>query len=73
MKIAMVGVAKRFKEEGIRSKLILQVHDEIVIDLIATEQESVQRIVKQEMENAAQLSIPLVVECGIGRNWLEAH
>ena len=73
MKIAMVGVARRFKEEGIRSKLILQVHDEIVIDLVASEQQSVERIVKQEMENAAQLSIPLVVECGIGKNWLEAH
>ena len=73
MKIAMVGVARRFKEEGIRSKLILQVHDEIVIDLVAAEQQSVERIVKQEMENAAKLSIPLVVECGIGKNWLEAH
>ncbi|MBQ7855821.1 MAG: DNA polymerase I [Alistipes sp.] len=73
MKIAMVGVARRFAEEGIRSKLILQVHDEIVVDLIAEEQERVERIVREEMEGAAELSIPLVVECGVGHNWLEAH
>ena len=73
MKLAMVGVARRFAEEGIRSKLILQVHDEIVIDLRPEERERVERIVREEMEGAASLSIPLVVECGVGRNWLEAH
>ena len=73
MKIAMVGVARAFKEQGIRSKLILQVHDEIVIDLIPSEREAVEKIVREQMEGAAQLSIPLVVEVGVGKNWLEAH
>ena len=73
MKIAMVGVYRAFKEEGIRSKLILQVHDEIVVDLVPTEREAVERIVREQMEGAAKLSIPLVVDIGIGKNWLEAH
>ncbi len=73
MKIAMVGVARRFREEGIRSKLILQVHDEIVIDLLPTERAAVERIVREEMEGAAELSVPLVVDCGVGKDWLEAH
>ena len=73
MKIAMVGVARAFKEQNIRSKLILQVHDEIVIDLIPSEREAVEKIVRAQMEGAAQLSIPLVVDIGVGKNWLEAH
>ncbi len=73
MKMAMVGVAKRFRSEGIRSKIIMQVHDEIVIDLLISERERVEKIVKEEMEGAASLSIPLTAECGVGRNWLEAH
>ena len=73
MKLAMVGVARRFREEDIRSKIIMQVHDEIVIDMLRSEQERVERIVKEEMEGAAKLSIPLIAECGVGKNWLEAH
>lgn len=73
MKIAMVGVYRAFKEQGIRSKLILQVHDEIVVDLVPTEREAVERIVREQMEGAAKLSIPLVVDIGVGKNWLEAH
>ena len=73
MKLAMVGVARRFKEEGIRSKIIMQVHDEIVIDMLRSEREVVERIVKEEMEGAAKLSIPLTAECGVGSNWLAAH
>lgn len=73
MKIAMVGVARRFRKEGIRSKLILQVHDEIVVDLVPSEVEAVKRIVKEQMEGAVSLSIPLVVDVGVGKNWLEAH
>ena len=73
MKIAMVGVAKRFKAEGIRSRITMQVHDEIVVDLLRTEREQVERIVREEMEGAAKLSIPLTAECGVGKNWLEAH
>ena len=73
MKIAMVGVARRFKEEGIRSRITMQVHDEIVVDMLRSEREQVERIVREEMEGAASLSIPLTAECGVGENWLAAH
>ena len=73
MKMAMVGVARRFKEEGIRSRITMQVHDEIVVDLLRSEREKVEQIVREEMEGAAKLSIPLTAECGVGANWLEAH
>lgn len=73
MKIAMIEVARRFREEGIRSRIILQVHDEIVVDMLASERERVERIVREAMEGAASLAVPLTVDCGVGRNWLEAH
>jgi DNA polymerase-1 len=73
MKMAMVGVARRFKEEGVRSRITMQVHDEIVVDLLRSEREKVEQIVREEMEGAAKLSIPLTAECGVGANWLEAH
>ena len=73
MKIAMVGVASRFKAEGVRSRITMQVHDEIVVDLLRTEREKVEQIVREEMEGAAKLSIPLTAECGVGENWLAAH
>ncbi len=73
MKIAMVEVHRRFREEGIRSQVILQVHDELVIDLLRSEQEQVVRIVTESMEGAAQLKVGLIADAGIGRNWLEAH
>lgn len=73
MKIAMIEVARRFREEGILSRIILQVHDEIVVDMLASERERVERIVREAMEGAASLTVPLIVDCGVGRNWLEAH
>lgn len=73
MKIAMIEVSRRFAAEGIRSKVILQVHDELVVDLLREEQEHVTRIVTEAMESAARLRVRLVVECGVGNNWLEAH
>ena len=73
MKMAMVNVARRFKAEGIRSRITMQVHDEIVVDLLRSEREKVEQIVREEMEGAAKLSIPLTAECGVGTNWLEAH
>ena len=73
MKIAMGGVARRFKTEGIRSRITMQVHDEIVVDMLRSEREQVERIVREEMEGAAKLSIPLTAECGVGENWLAAH
>ena len=73
MKLAMVGVARRFKAEGIRSRITMQVHDEIVVDLLRSEREKVEQIVCEEMEGAAKLSVPLTAECGVGENWLAAH
>ena len=73
MKLAMVGVARRFKKEGISSRITMQVHDEIVVDMLRSERDKVEQIVREEMEGAAQLSIPLTAECGVGANWLAAH
>ena len=73
IKIAMVRVARRFKEEGIRSKMILQVHDELNFSVLPEEEERVRDIVITEMEQACTLSVPLIADCGIGDNWLEAH
>ena len=73
MKIAMIAVHRRFRAEGIRSRVILQVHDELVVDLLRSEQEQVVRIVTEAMEHAAQLHVRLLVDYGIGNNWLEAH
>ncbi len=73
MKIAMIEVARRFAAEGIRSRVILQVHDELVVDMLRSEQERVVRIVTESMEGAAKLKVRLVADCGIGSNWLEAH
>ncbi len=73
MKIAMIEVHRRFVAEGIRSRVILQVHDELVVDMLRSEQEQVRRIVTEAMEGAAALQVRLIAEAGIGRNWLEAH
>lgn len=73
MKLAMAEIARRFKNEGIRSKMIMQVHDEVVIDTLLVELDSVKRIVKEAMESVAELSIPLIAEVNSANNWLEAH
>lgn len=73
MKIAMIEVHRRFAEEGIRSQVILQVHDELVVDTLRSEQERVTRIVTESMENAASLKVRLLADYGIGADWLEAH
>ncbi|OKZ26367.1 MAG: DNA polymerase I [Prevotella sp. AG:487_50_53] len=73
IKIAMVRISRRFKAEGIKSKMILQVHDELNFSVIPEEKEKVQRIVLEEMQNAYPLNVPLVADCGWGTNWLEAH
>lgn len=72
IKIAMCNVFNRLKKEGLRSKLILQVHDELVIDAYESERETVTEILQTEMENAVQLKVPLTVEVHCGRNWYEA-
>lgn len=73
MKIAMIDVHRRFAAEGIRSRVILQVHDELVVDMLRTEQEAVVRIVTECMESAAQLKVRLLADAGVGGNWLDAH
>ena len=73
MKLAMIAVHRRLQAEGLQSKMILQVHDELVVDTLRSEQERVERILHEEMERAAQISVPLLVECGVGEDWLTAH
>lgn len=73
IKVAMIRIFKRFKAEGIRSKMILQVHDELNFSVYPEEKEIVERIVIEEMQNAFPLSVPLVADSGFGQNWLEAH
>lgn len=72
IKIAMINIYDRLKREGLRSKLILQVHDELVIDAFEDEAEAVSAILKTEMENAVRLNVPLVAEIHCGKNWYEA-
>lgn len=72
IKIAMLRVFERMKQTGLRSQLILQVHDELVIDAFEEEKDEVSRILKEEMENAVQLHVPLVAEVHCGKNWYEA-
>ena len=73
MKLAMIEIRRRFNAEGIRSKMILQVHDEVVIDTLQSELERVKAIVKEAMESVAQLRVPLTAEVNSGDNWLAAH
>ena len=73
IKVAMINIHRRFKEENLKSKMILQVHDELNFTVISEEKEKVQQIVIQEMENAYKLSVPLKADFGWGENWLEAH
>ena len=73
IKVAMIRIHRRFKAEGIRSKMILQVHDELNFSVYPEEKGRVERIVLEEMQNAYQLRVPLVADCGWGENWLEAH
>lgn len=73
IKIAMVRIYERFKREGIRSKMILQVHDELNFSVLPEEKERVEKIVIEEMQNAYPLHVPLVADSGWGDNWLEAH
>ena len=73
IKVAMVHIWERFKKEGIRSKMILQVHDELNFSVYPEEREQVERIVIEEMQNAYPLNVPLIADAGWGKNWLEAH
>ena len=73
IKLAMIHVQKRLESEKMESRMILQIHDELVFDAVPHEIEKLQRLVTEEMENVIKLSIPLTVECNHGNNWLEAH
>ena len=73
IKVAMIHIFQRFKAEGIRSKMILQVHDELNFSVLPEEKEKVERIVIEEMQNAFHMAVPLVADSGFGDNWLEAH
>ena len=73
IKLAMINTDRRIKQEGLQSRMILQIHDELVFDTTPSEVERLEAIVREEMENVIELSIPLTVECNHGHNWLEAH
>ena len=73
IKVAMIRIHRRFKAEGIQSKMILQVHDELNFSVLPEEHEKVERIVIEEMQNAFKMQVPLVADSGWGKNWLEAH
>ena len=73
IKVAMVKIFKRFKDEGIRSKMILQVHDELNFSVLPEEEKKVEQIVIEEMQNAYPLRVPITADSGWGDNWLEAH
>ena len=73
IKVAMIHIFNRFKAEGIKSKMILQVHDELNFSVYPEEKEKVEQIVIEEMQNAFQMAVPLVADSGFGTNWLEAH
>ena len=73
IKIAMVAIHRRLKEENLKAQMIMQVHDELNFNVPENEVERVREIVVSEMQNAVHLSIPLIADCGVGKNWLEAH
>ena len=73
IKVAMISIWRRFKTEGIRSKMILQVHDELNFSVYPDEKEKVEKIVLEEMQGAYKLAVPLIADAGWGKNWLEAH
>jgi len=73
IKMAMVAIHRRLKKLNLRTSMIMQVHDELNFNVPEAEAEQVRQIVVEEMQNAVHLSVPLIADCGIGKNWLEAH
>ena len=73
MKLAMIEIRRRFQKEGIRSQMILQVHDEVIVDMLREESDKVISIVREAMEGVVPLRVPLISDTGTGQNWLEAH
>ena len=72
IKLAMLGVAKRLKDENLKSELILQIHDELIVDALKNEKEQVEKILVEEMEGAVKLAVPLTVSLGSGKTWFDA-
>ena len=73
IKIAMVRIRQRMKDAGLKAQMTMQVHDELNFNVPENEAQKVREIVVGEMQNVIRLSVPLIAECGIGHNWLEAH
>ncbi|MCQ2145070.1 MAG: DNA polymerase I [Bacteroidales bacterium] len=73
IKIAMINVDRRLREADLKSRMVLQIHDELVFDAVPEEAETLKTIITEEMENVIKLSVPLTIECNYGKNWLEAH
>lgn len=73
IKIAMVRIQKRLEQENLQAKMTMQVHDELNFTVPNSEIEVVKKVVVDEMENAIKLQVPLIADCGVGANWLEAH
>ena len=73
IKLAMAAVYRKMKEEGLQSRMVLQVHDELVFDVVPQELDRVMEIAREQMENVCKLRVALTAECGYGTNWLEAH
>ena len=73
IKMAMVRIHRRLQDEGLKAQMIMQVHDELNFNVPTEEVEQVRQIVVKEMQEAATLSVPLIADCGVGKNWLEAH
>jgi DNA polymerase-1 len=73
IKLAMVNIHKKMLVQKMKSKLLLQVHDELVLDMVKEEQKDLEKLVKQEMMEAVKFNVPLEVEIGSGENWLMAH
>ena len=69
----MINVDRRLEAEKLQSRMVLQIHDELLFDAIPSEVDILKKIVTEEMENVIKLSVPLTVECNHGNNWLEAH
>ncbi|MBQ2320344.1 MAG: DNA polymerase I, partial [Lachnospiraceae bacterium] len=73
IKIAMIRVARRLEREGLKSRIVLQVHDELLVETLISEKEKVKKILVEEMQNAAELKVPLIAEVEEGADWFEAH
>ena len=73
IKLAMIGIHKELISKKLKSKMILQVHDELVFDVVKNEETLMKKLVEKQMQTAMTLNVPLEVEIGVGKNWLDAH